>query len=419
MVRDEAIMADWPQSLSRTCRKTFKQGTHRSATPDVTLARFRHLAAGMGITRLGNVTGLDRIGIPVAIAVRPNSRSFSVSQGKGLTLTHAFASAFMEAAEIFHGENLADRLHFSSTHELAAHARLVDPRSLCMGDEPPTRLQSIGWIEGYDLMSREACWLPAETVDTDATLPRKPGRGFFVSGTNGLASGNHIWEALSAGICEVVERDAVALWNASSVRARRLLDLASVDDPDARFILEAYDKAGMSVRVWDATSDIGVPTFLCDAIDMNRNPSAALPRCRGAGCHPDRTIALVRSLTEAAQVRLTHISGIRDDIAASAYRKSPLQELGIALIDALSESGERSAFRNVATFHSDTVEGDVEWILNRLRITGIDQVLAVDLTRPEIGIPVVRVVIPALEGNCSDPSYAPGPRARQAARGEL
>lgn len=411
-------MADWPQSLSRPCHKTFKQGTYRSATPQATLARFRHLAADMGITRLGNVTGLDRIGIPVAIAVRPNSLSFSVSQGKGLTLAHALASAFMEAAEIFHAEGLAGRITLSSAHELAASARLVELGSLCI-DEAPSALQPIGWIEGYDLMSRETCWLPAEMVDTDATLPRKSGRGFFVSGTNGLASGNHIWEALSSGICEVVERDAIALWNASSVRTRRLLDLDSIDDPDARFLMETYDKAGMSLRVWDATSDVGVPTFLCDITDMKYNPSAALPRCRGAGCHPDRAIALVRSLTEAAQVRLTHISGIRDDITASAYRKSPLQELGISLIDALSKSGDRSSFRNVPTFHSETVEEDVEWILDRLRAIGIDQVLAVDLTRPEFGIPVVRVIIPRLEGNCSDPSYTPGLRARQAARGVL
>jgi len=56
----------------------------------------------MGITRLGNITGLDRIGIPVAVAVRPNSRSVSVSQGKGLELAQAMASALMEACEGFH-----------------------------------------------------------------------------------------------------------------------------------------------------------------------------------------------------------------------------------------------------------------------------------------------------------------------------
>jgi ribosomal protein S12 methylthiotransferase accessory factor len=66
--------------LDQRLPKRFRSGTHRLATPDETLTRARPFAARMGITRLGNITGLDRIGIPVAIAVRPNSRSVSVSQ---------------------------------------------------------------------------------------------------------------------------------------------------------------------------------------------------------------------------------------------------------------------------------------------------------------------------------------------------
>ena len=86
-----ACAAEQPQP------KRFRRGTHRVADPRETLARVRPYMARMGITRLGNITGLDRIGIPVAIAVRPNSRSVSVSQGKGLDLAQAMASALMEA----------------------------------------------------------------------------------------------------------------------------------------------------------------------------------------------------------------------------------------------------------------------------------------------------------------------------------
>src|SRR4051812_32950415 len=92
--------------LSERVPKAFRQGTHRAASPAETLARVRTLMAQMGITRLGNVTGLDRIGIPVAVAVRPNSRSVSVSQGKGLDWEQAMASALMEACEGFHAEEI-------------------------------------------------------------------------------------------------------------------------------------------------------------------------------------------------------------------------------------------------------------------------------------------------------------------------
>src|SRR5512142_2615893 len=100
-------MAQRPQLtglLDETVPKAFRQGTHRAASPAETLARIRKLMARMGITRLGNITGLDRIGIPVAVAVRPNSRSVSVSQGKGLDLSQAMASALMEACEGSHAE---------------------------------------------------------------------------------------------------------------------------------------------------------------------------------------------------------------------------------------------------------------------------------------------------------------------------
>src|SRR6266513_3860017 len=96
--------------LARTAEeplpKRFRRGTHRTADPGETLARVRPHMARMGITRLGNITGLDRVGIPVAIAVRPNSRSVSVSQGKGLDLPQAMASALMEASEGFHAEEI-------------------------------------------------------------------------------------------------------------------------------------------------------------------------------------------------------------------------------------------------------------------------------------------------------------------------
>src|SRR5580700_11508074 len=101
--------------------KRFRRGTHRTTAPEETLARVRPYAARMGITRLGNITGLDRIGIPVAIAVRPNSRSASVSQGKGLDLPQAMASALMEACEGFHAEAIGP-LRRATHRKLAAAA---------------------------------------------------------------------------------------------------------------------------------------------------------------------------------------------------------------------------------------------------------------------------------------------------------
>src|SRR5581483_9220549 len=204
---------------------------------------------------------LDRIGIPVAVAVRPNSRSVSVAQGKGLTLDQAKASALMEACESFHAEEIGP-IRRASYREIATSGGVADLAALPGTGKPFGSDVPIGWIEGYDLLGEAPCWVPAELVHSDYTLEPE---GYFAAGSNGLASGNHLVEAVIAGICEVIERDAVALRQAAGLatQAGCRLDLASVDDPACRAVLARYEAAGIAVRVWDAGSDIGVPVFLC------------------------------------------------------------------------------------------------------------------------------------------------------------
>ncbi|WP_407180716.1 YcaO-like family protein [Bradyrhizobium sp. STM 3562] len=408
---DFASLAD---GLHGPVLKSFRHGTHRTTAPEETLARVAPLARQIGITRLGNVTGLDRIGIPVTVAVRPNSRSFSVSQGKGLGLPQALASAMMEAIELFHGENLTERTVVASFRRLSAETRVVSPDLLCGTGIPLLDEAEIAWIEGYDLLGREPCCVPWEVVHTDYTLPTSHSGEHFLSGTNGLASGNHLAEAISAAICELVERDAVALWHAQDMRARSRcrVDVASITDEDCRGLLDLYERARISPRLWDVTSNLGMPAFICDIPAATDDPSGGLRRYRGAGCHPNRTIALARALTEAAQTRLTYIAGIRDDLLD--YTESARDRLGAALLDAASQAAEARAFTDVPSFDADDVTADLRWELDRLRAVGVERAVAVDLTRPDLGIPVVRMVIPGLEWDCTHPRYVPGSRARRA-----
>jgi len=212
-------------------------------------------AAAMGITRLANITGLDRIGIPVAMAVRPNSRSVSVSQGKGLDLPQAMASALMEACEGFHAEEIGPGRH-ATYRTLAMNAAVVEPDTLCRGNVSFDLDRVIGWVHGYDLLQHEPCWVPADLVHTDYTLARPDGD--FLAGSNGLASGNQLIEAVNAALYELIERDGVALWAARPLGERIAgnLDLASVDDPDCRTLLGKFAAAGIAVRVWNATTNI-------------------------------------------------------------------------------------------------------------------------------------------------------------------
>ena len=399
------------KAVSARTAKGFRQATHRTADPAETLARVRPHMAQMGITRLGNITGLDRIGIPVAIAVRPNSRSVSVSQGKGVELPQAMASALMEAAEGFHAEEIGP-CRRASYREIARTEAVIEPGTLALGSRPYDTRHAVSWIEGYDLIRREPCWVPAEIVHTDYTLDQPD--GFFLCGSNGLASGNHLVEAINAALYEVVERDAVALWIARPIqmRARCILDLSSVDDPDCRTLLSKYAAAGIAVRVWDVTTDIGIPAFLCEIRDSFPGDPERLARHHGSGCHADRSVALCRALTEAAQTRLTYIAGIRDDLSPSEYQEASGSEIGDALLDALAREIAPVSFRDAPSFAADDLAADLRWALDRLGVAGGERAIAVDLSRPEFGIPVVRLVVPGLEWDPHHPNYRPGRRAQ-------
>ena len=86
-----------------------------------------------------------------------------------------------------------------------------------------------------------------------------------------------------------------------------------------------------------------------------------------------------------------------------------------ALLDALRAESAPHSFRDVPSFVADDLVRDLRQKLERLGSAGLSRVIAVDLTRPDFGIPVVRVVIPGLEGDIRHPHYTPGPRVRRAA----
>lgn len=409
--------------LDDSVPKRLRDGTHRAAALDETLARMTALMPALGITRLANITGLDRIGLPVVVSVRPNSRSLSVSQGKGLSLAAAKASALMESIEGYHAERVALPLRLASYDERRAAHRVVDiaglPRQANSVFHPDLRML---WVEGYDLLQEEPVWLPFEAVHTDFTLPPPPGHGSFAQSSNGLASGNHLLEALSHALCELIERDAVALWSvltAAQQNATRV-DLGSVDDPNCCRVLELCERAGVAAAVWEATSDVGLPVFACTVAEQTVDPLHPIAAAAGYGCHPDRAIALLRALTEAAQSRLTTIAGSRDDMFHDEFdlAQSPDALRGERAL--LEPVGSMRRFSSAPTFDRETLNEDVALELELLRGVGVHSAVLVDLTRPELGVPVVRVVVPGLEGpSAVTGGIAPGARAearRQAAR---
>jgi YcaO-like protein with predicted kinase domain len=396
--------------------KGYREGTHRLVDPDETVARLSPHLGALGITRVANVTGLDRVGLPVVMVCRPNSCSLAVYQGKGLTLAAARASGLMEAAEIAHGERVILPRSVTTYARLRRSAAVVDVARVPRRRGADVHHRPIPWVQGRDMLTEEPIWVPYELIHTRYTVRHRRSR-CFASSTNGLASGNCWLEALSHALCEVIERDAFSHWirlpRAAQDRTR--LDLATVEDAANRELLGLFEAADVAVAVWELTSGNGVPVFGCQIQDRDLTHQGRVAATWGYGCHPTRGVALSRALTEAAQSRLTWIAGSRDDIGRDMYARH-LAEGEVERERSYFEvRGPMRRFADAPTFEADTFDEDVAWLLSRLTATGIRQVAAVDLTLPEFQIPVVRVVVPGLEAG-TDPGQSSAQRRRLRAR---
>jgi ribosomal protein S12 methylthiotransferase accessory factor len=230
--------------------------------------------------------------------------------------------------------------------------------------------------------------------------------------SNGLASGNHLLEAIGHGVYELVERDATTLWHLSATQQATRLRLTTVDDPACREVQERYERADIAVAVWETTTDIGIAAFQCTVLDRSTSPLRRLCAATGMGCHPAREIALLRALTEAAQTRLTIIAGAREEAGLGFYEQARSPDLLRHMRERMAAEAPSRSFSDVPTFAGETIDGDVAASIERLLAVGIEQVIVVDLSLEDFGIPVVRVVIPGLEAIHDAPGYVPGPRAK-------
>ncbi len=368
-----------------------------------------------GITRVADVTGLDYLGVPTVMVTRPNARSLSVTQGKGLTLDAAKASGVMEAIEHFHAEAPEISLRLARRSEVEGSvcdlARLPG-FGVALGSDTRTL-----WAEARCLGRSEARLVPYEMVHLDLTLPLPEGTGHFPLSSSGLASGNTLEEATLHALLELVERDARSLHFLSSHEQRqaRRLDVETVDDANCRSLVERFRAAGVVLTAWDITSDLGIGAILVGVLDREDNAFRRTPLAYGSGAHLDRNVALSRALTEAAQTRLTNIVGARDDTLPEdlAFSCHPERQAKYRAELAEAEANPRS-FGQVPHVLLDDFTQDLELVRSRLSACGMDQVLRVDLSREGWPVHVVRVLVPGLEGHIDVPGYVPG--ARGAAR---
>ncbi len=380
--------------------KTFQSGTHRVVSPAQTYQRVAHYASQMGITRLANITGLDTLGLHVYMAVRPNSRSLAVSQGKGVSKDAAKVSALMESIESYHAERINLPVKILSFNDLAHSHKVINIDLLSKLSPVSFHYDTrIPWLEGIDLFTQEKKWLPYECVSTDYTHPQTYNQGHFIADTNGLASGNTFDEAINHGLYEVIERDALALWTLSDAKFKqsRKVDIQSIPIPFIENTLKNVKASGAHIGVWDITTDIGIPSFICKIVQDPSDFRLGIRPSYGSGTHLSKEIAVLRAITEAAQSRLTFIAGSRDDQYISVYDEQNSLEKNKKWYAEITQKASHD-FASILEFRTDDIKEDAALILDRLRLVYVEEAIVINLTLEQFQIPVVKVVVPGLEG---------------------
>ncbi|TVP39404.1 YcaO-like family protein [Candidatus Nitrosocosmicus arcticus] len=417
------------QLLLKSRKKWSMMGTSRIQPVELTLEKVKSLIHEIGITRIADITNMDRLKIPNFSAVLPGTEDYIwVYSGKGPTKNHARASVIMESIERFSslpanydGKILRGTFkELSQSYTVLEYDEVVEPVSFHLNEE-----MIMDYCIGYDLINNMEVLVPAPLTIFRYTPTPPSINPYSFFHTNGLASGNVLEEAICHALCEVVERDAVSLaeFTSSAFQYHVLktiesslvkrgfqlksfdsksfmddnsiypeIDLNSIEHVPIKNIVNRFRRSQIPLTVKDITSDLGIPTFIASSAEWVNHEYGYL--VEGHGTHPDARIALMRAITEVSQSRAANIQGSRDDLRKMKYDPENSDENRSWQF---IKSKEKKPFSDVHTFSYDDILDDIKLILSNVKARGLKKAIVVNLTNSKLNIPVIRVIVPGLE----------------------
>ncbi len=420
-----------PLQLKASPKRVHNSGGVRAVTPEATLARYRRLVSPVSgvVTQLQRTTPETDAWLNVywagsnfslqsrhLNALRRSLRSKSV--GKGSTPQQSEASALCEAIEryssAFHEEEVRTRRSYAdflsageeeailpNAVQLFSARQLDNAVSLNARLNPynivPARLDAqteTSWTPVWSFTQQRHRYLPTAVLySMAAEHPENPG---LVADSNGCAAGNTLEEAILQGFYELVERDAFAIWWYNRLPLPGV-DLAGFDDPYLAVAPEYY--RGFQRELWalDLTHDLGIPVFVALSRRTDKEEEDIL---YGIGAHADPHIAALRAVCEINQ-SLNLIqgkgkggAGHEVDDPASLWWWQNVKLADHPYLAPAPGAALRTRADHVAPDTTDVRE-DVEQCRTLVEARGLE-FLALDLTRPDIGLPVARVIVPGL-----------------------
>jgi oxazoline/thiazoline synthase len=421
-----------PVELGEGRKLIMTSGGYRTVASRATVARFRkHVSPLTGV-----VSRLERIDADLPLNTNWHAtHNFSApaetvndlrtglsggSFGKGSTAEQGEASALMESIErysgIFQGNEIRAPRRFT---DFAAGDAILPNDVLLYSDAqvrreqerreqylreqyrreephvhvdeapipaPFDRAAEIEWSPVWSLRDQRFRYLPTSLL---YFFYHGPGAYYVHADSNGCAAGNTLEEAMVQGFLELVERDAYAIWWYNRLQ-RPQVDLAQFDDPYIRDLKSQLADTGRQLWVLDVTSDLGVPSFVAVTHWMDEGKENIE---FGSGAHFDTRIALLRALTELNQFLSIGLMGGAKSDKSMLDATTPLR---LAEQPFLTPAEAPTAQPHaVAKFSGFDTREYVMACVNIAKRAGLD-FLVLDQTRPDIEVPVVRVIVPGL-----------------------
>ncbi|MDO5822977.1 YcaO-related McrA-glycine thioamidation protein [Methanobrevibacter sp.] len=392
-----------------TEKLTYFEGTHRVIAPKKTVEINWNKLKTAGITRIADISDLDRIGMPIFSAIRPTAEDGAVSiyGGKGISKDHAKASAMMEGFERYSAEKQEnDKTIIATIEEISQKGKYIDPKSLNLPqkyEKEDIAQTPLEWSLSNDLISGDEYYVLSNAVFHPYNHDNNV-ESFFKSNTNGLASGNILDEAILHGIFEVIERDAWSIFELTHKNYSQI-NLDSIESELINNILDKFESNGIKIKLMDFTADIKVPTIAASADDTVTKDAGLLTL--GMGTHLDPEVAILRALTEVAQSRATQINGAREDtVRADFAREAGYERMKRINKYYFKQEEKQINLQDIENKSATSINEDIDIVKEELMANDIKQILYTDLTRPELDVSVVRVIIPGMELYALDQSRA-------------
>ena len=416
---------DYPYRLSKQNSKPVLNhaGGYRTASAKETFEKYQHLVSPLcgimpGISEYRPIGGAPfynySSGRNLALQSKSlfwlNNHMRSSSGGKGKDSQQAKTGALCEAIEryclVHHGQLPARQASFNDLGELAVHPNecmnfsvgqfetreITNQKSesfYSMVPIPFDAERKIDWSEVYSLTHQKIKYLPSAfcyaqyPAEDESQLLAYPD-------SNGCASGNTMYEAVLQGTLELIERDAAAIWWYNRVK-RPEVDLDSLNNGYVEEVRQYYQSNNRALVVLDITTDLNIPVFVAVSWNLQQGNQILY----GFGCHLDANIALERSVIELNQLLPILLTERSKKAGASMYDWLDSQYIAENEYVVPNGSNKVKLHHQYQALEKPDIIKAVSHLIKRLENKGVE-LLCLDLTQPDIGMPVVKMIAPGL-----------------------